>query len=684
MKSIQRNKFNQSKIRLLAVVVSLLLVVGMIGTLSGCSLFRRRPSLDSERGAIVLDRVTNAQYIPDIENLIDVNSLQAQALEFVEQSSNFVSFREENQNDSQEVYVAAMDLEDFVNLQENLARIEVVGAGTDYDIFKIRDEIQFVLNTVPAFNQWFIMPTMRADQGFVAIPYYEGWSYYIDASDDMREITITRISWFTRFSVWDFENNRSYESNRRRGTYQFQVMQTRYYFDNLGREVVEALVLNVGVIYGVHHPLNIQFLRNVENTSFSKFYVTLAERISGRRSIPCPLEGRYYDGWDVRGIHPTGIRLDFTQLDYTDDGEIQLLRIMQTRPVANHLDKPVTTGILFYNQSGDVVQFYAASHDYFDEATHFEGFFQRPHNGIVNVSSIFNTSLRGRQNWWRYVADVVVSENVTRTNKFYQTAGNEQGMMSAIYASVESLGRNLGVQATDITQFNSQIAPYRNTIYSQQNNAMRILDGFIEKVAASTIGNFELINNWDSIYAASRNPREASMTGPFVGQDLPISYLMGDADLHDGILSINGDAEVLSQRILQSAGTPVMHPMPGNFDNFTLGVSLRSDSGQHTILIASFISNRWGNTNREHITTGGISADGGSVLPSTFNFYELPVLAAGTYTLVWVVIERLPSGENAVMFDTLVPVSVRGAPMRLYDSNATMTLRSRVMTLTVV
>jgi hypothetical protein len=111
------------------------------------------------------------------------------------------------------VTAESVDLEGYLKINEKLAEIEGEGAGKylGYDIFEIKNEIAFVLKTVPAFNQWFRLPTMREEQGFVSIPYYESWAYYLESDEQARDVTVTRVCWRTRFSYWDFDTEQEVE-----------------------------------------------------------------------------------------------------------------------------------------------------------------------------------------------------------------------------------------------------------------------------------------------------------------------------------------------------------------------------------------------------------------------------------------------------------------------------------------
>jgi len=121
------------------------IVAIMLGTvfISGCN-GRGKLNYDKERGGIAVEKVENAQYTPDIDKYLSINSAQ---------TASFAVSGNENESG-----------DEFTALIEEYATVEnYAGAGKylGYDIYEIKNEIKFVVEKVPAFNQWFRMPIMR-------------------------------------------------------------------------------------------------------------------------------------------------------------------------------------------------------------------------------------------------------------------------------------------------------------------------------------------------------------------------------------------------------------------------------------------------------------------------------------------------------------------------------------------
>ena len=330
--------------------VTMVLIV-CVFAVSGCGLFsnnknERKVTIDQRLGLIASARAADAQYLPDV-------AILAASKKITPSSFNL----------SAPVSVERIDAEGYSKINEKLAVIDGEGAGKHlgYDIFEIKNEIDFVLKTVPAFSQWFRLSGMRAEQGFVSVPYYEGWAYYLESDEEAKEVTITRVSQRTRFSYWDFENDMAVENYEKNGKpidlydknhpnygysgdksiVQHQVMQTKYYFDEQGREVVECFVYSVAIDKESgtefngnerdYKPLSIQYLKNVKDTSLTRYQIRMSEFYdSGNTSQP---DGNPIGGYDIRGLNPHGSRFDFVQMDYKDADDISLLRVTGELPV---------------------------------------------------------------------------------------------------------------------------------------------------------------------------------------------------------------------------------------------------------------------------------------------------------------------------------------------------------------
>ncbi|MDE6869455.1 MAG: hypothetical protein K2J75_01900, partial [Clostridia bacterium] len=286
------------------------IVAIMVGTIfiSGCNI-RGKLNYDKERGNIAVEKVENAQYTPDIDKYLSTNSAQ---------TASFATSDDENER-----------VDEFTALIEEYATVKnYAGAGKylGYDIYEIKNEIKFVVEKVPAFNQWFRMPTMREKEGFAAIPYYEWWAYYLEMDEETSMLSVTRVCWSTRSSYYDFENKKEVEDHEDGSSFiQYEIMKTNY-LETEEDEIVECFIYSVGIDnvkksnnYSSntqdYYPFEYQYLRNVKDKSMVKYHITAANR--------------GLEGMDIRGLNPYGVRREFTVVNYDGYKDISVTKIDQ-------------------------------------------------------------------------------------------------------------------------------------------------------------------------------------------------------------------------------------------------------------------------------------------------------------------------------------------------------------------
>ena len=322
-----------------SIAVIIALIFGAIGILHLIN--RGSLKFDTEKGGIASQKVETAQYTPDIDKFIAVNNSTS--------ISSIATAR------------SPSTLEDFNEIVQKYATVEnYAGAGKylGYDIYEIKNEIQFVVDNVPAFNQWFRLPTMREEQGYISIPYYEGWAYYLELNEENKALSITRVCWATRTSYLDFENRKTIEDHEDGSSIiQFEIMKTNYFFDEENNEVVECYLYSVAVDHtGIekfsenfeefitgepqhtrhfnpntsdYYPLEFQYLKNVKDKLLIKYHITVSQRYAGSESFD---DG----GQDLRGETPYGIRREFMIVNYGGYKDIDLTEIDQKFATLDH------------------------------------------------------------------------------------------------------------------------------------------------------------------------------------------------------------------------------------------------------------------------------------------------------------------------------------------------------------
>jgi|GEM_PF-2866141 len=312
--------------RISGIIIIFLILALSIGGLCSCNLFKKKLKLDEEKGAKAVAVIENAQYKPDVQKYISANF------------DNVTPASYSALSDGEHTENRALTTKEFNALVDKYATIKTeFGAGKyqGYDIHEIKEELKFVLEQVPAFNQWFELPIMREYQGFISIPYYEGWNYYVEISE--RKLSVTRRSHLTRCSYLDFENRVSVE-NYEDETYfaQYEVMKVNYYFDENDCETMECYVYNVGVDHVKemqssdsysdnpenYHPLGYTYLKNVKDKEFIKYQIVASPRYKDSESFG-------QGGVDLRGNTPYGIRRQIMVANYDGYQDVDVLDVSQ-------------------------------------------------------------------------------------------------------------------------------------------------------------------------------------------------------------------------------------------------------------------------------------------------------------------------------------------------------------------
>lgn len=314
-------------------VATILIVILLISATAGLLiwLFRDKLEYNYELGRIALNKVENAQYIPDVSKY-DSGAVVLSGTRLGEPQQQGIS------------------KEEFNSIVDEYATVEnYAGAGKclGYDIHEIKNEIAFVVEHVPAFEQWFRMPSMREKQGYINIPYYEGWAYYLEMSED-NVLSITRVCWCTRSSYIDFDNMKIVEDHANGTSFvQYEIMKTNYYVDENEKEVVECFIYSVGIDNvkngatcntntSDYYPFEYQYLKNVKDTYMIKYHIAAAERYASNDpifdTIGMDFGEENNSGMDISGNTPYGSHREFTILNYDGYSNIRLTDIEQHLP----------------------------------------------------------------------------------------------------------------------------------------------------------------------------------------------------------------------------------------------------------------------------------------------------------------------------------------------------------------
>lgn len=342
----------KQKIKVISILLAIIMVITTVGLVF---IFRNKPEdpngpdgsgksliLDYVKGEKGSERVDNAQYLPDMETFIEINS----------EEPGYSSSSEKTYGAGQSENISQEAFQELINSSAHIENYAGAGKYLGYDIYDIKNELKYVIEHVPAFNQWFQLPSMREKEGYIDIPYYEGWQYYLELELFPLKLNVTRVCNTTRSAKMDFVNKTFVEDNPDGSSMrQLEVMRTSYFTDSNGDEVIECYVYSVGVdnINGeIHknsynpnqadyHPFEYQYLRNVKDKSLITYHITAAERatlLSGGTLFEGwtanPVPGSHGDdGMDLRGLTPYGVRREFKVVDYDGYNQVKVLNIDQ-------------------------------------------------------------------------------------------------------------------------------------------------------------------------------------------------------------------------------------------------------------------------------------------------------------------------------------------------------------------
>lgn len=334
--------------------------------------------------------VDNAQYIPDANKIFSLFDLEN---DIPEPQNAFGNSLDGLSNDSEEAINMDFSEEGFSALCDQIGGLGDYACGKylGYNIYELKDEMMFLTENTPIFNQWFIMDY---DVGIVNpdMEYTSGWRYHIDYNDETERLSITRFSSKTRASVYlheedvireenmdfsfdEYGNPQTIKKLSKPKTYQFQVMQMDYYYEN-GNEVVECNVYEVLRFGNEYYPIRYEYLKNTKDKSVTRYQIIVRDRLQTQEFMGNASTAKYHmpngegpysqSGFDIDTNKPNGVIRNFIQIDYTDKNDIRILKIDQSEG-NDFIRIPDITGILLYQKTPSDTIYYNAIHTYCDK-----------------------------------------------------------------------------------------------------------------------------------------------------------------------------------------------------------------------------------------------------------------------------------------------------------------------------
>lgn len=326
-----------------AIAATLVLVIGVSWFLSSViNVFKVNDPISYDDYLYMADVAGNAQYLPN-EKILAASD-RANAL------NN--SLEEESEYDDyyQEVYKTEkgqldFSLEDYRTLNDSLAIISNSSTTSDMTIYDIKKEIEFAIEIVPGYDQWFRLSN--------SLPYlsesdernYNYYSYKISNDKDAEKLTVERLCWRTRGESYDISNDKFYSD-----AYQRQYFKVEYYFDEEEREVVDCTVINyLCVKKNVYYPVSAQKLINVKDHSLTKYAATYLRQ----SDVVDPLKFENNDDlYDLTNMYDYGINTIMIQLNYNSSDDISLLKAYY-ETADKHYGRATTGELSYYRKTAE-------------------------------------------------------------------------------------------------------------------------------------------------------------------------------------------------------------------------------------------------------------------------------------------------------------------------------------------
>lgn len=569
---------------IIAVILCVVLVVGGLG---GFLIYRAisgnyvaKPYLLS----ICKNRVTNAQYLPDI------NRIAGEGL-----SINTYSFY--NETDTRE---RIDNIEKNVTLENFNDVIETIGDidnpyEREFTISDVKDEVYKILNNSPYFDVWmyFTNEELRGTG-----------RYYVSYNDKDEHLTICRISGFQPYVyysdskqfLWNEDLGLATSSNPNYPIEQDEIYKIDYYYDELGREVVECEIVSVLNYYKESRVTQYQYIKNVKDTSFTKYIIKIS---------PDVVNSDYTAGGiDIDTDNPLGTEREFIQMDYTNKDDISLMFINQGF-ASRFNDVKNYTQIKFYRKLDDQISLYNSAYAYgemrpdFGEDLFFSDFVWRG-----SATSIFGYLIREERNYADYCFGSITglagnddSNYKTRssasiqslerelyiqntTDSVYAKAGNTyskspnddenlyygiQTLPMHISQSLSSLAKNTGMS------LDTDDAPIVFNLDSADYSYETFIDESLNKITQNIVNISYIKNNYASMIRGANRAVDVKANVSAISDYVDLNGFNSDVSLNGKTISYSASADFDKTILLKNNGTYNLALVAkGNGNNFVM------------------------------------------------------------------------------------------------------------------
>jgi hypothetical protein len=342
------------KSKKIAIITSIVLVfILVVGGISGYFIYSSMSLTSNESlAAICKNRVANAQYLPNVNKIAveteetSIATVNNFAVENEKASISTGSNPYESGNSAILDRIGkTISLNNFNQVIEDIGYIDSP-YDREFTITDIKEEVYKVLSNTSIFDKWIVF-----NNGDLS-----GYGkYYISYNQEQEHITIMRS---TGFQPWVYDSSSgkivgNSDFNYKKSNYPIEednIYKIDYYYNEDGVEVVECEIVNFLNYYKDTIITQYQYVKNVKDTSFTKYIVTPVITLSSLE-----YDGSW--GYDIDSNNLLGSEREFIQMDYVDKDDVSLLFVNQAFSNAYN-DIEDETNIKFYRKIGNEIYLY--------------------------------------------------------------------------------------------------------------------------------------------------------------------------------------------------------------------------------------------------------------------------------------------------------------------------------------
>ncbi len=418
-----------------------------------------------EEATHIADVAENAQYLPNAELLASIDNNASALSSKLGDGANDQAFKNVYKADVEIMSFSKGDYEEFNNC---MATISGTATESTQTIDDLKFEISLALRVIPGYDQWFQLPYEVPGMSESESGHYMLNSYNLSYDEESEKITMRRLGWKTRGETYDVEAGIFYED-----AYQRQYIEVEYYYDELGREVVDCTVCDfLCVKEGEYYPIYAQRLINVKDCSTTKYAVTYRRE----NEFVDPINGND-DAYDKNDMYDYGINTLIVQLDYSSGQDVTLMKANYETADKHH--KLLTSGtVAYYKKSADSTIYYSNVWDnaYYEGDNDMSGYI--PGGYGVNYYPEDLISKENRERFHNRLGDALISIPELRYNYTCIECKRLKNTSDGVFIDCSHL-----TLYPSVTRYVDEIISNDEKYFSDYDSVLQIITGQLQRFA---------------------------------------------------------------------------------------------------------------------------------------------------------------------------------------------------------